>query len=219
MDKIIGLNLIRETGVIAIMRAQSSKQLITASDAIAQGGIKVIEVTMTTPGALEIIQTAKSRSSDNIFFGAGSILDAETARAAILAGANFVVSPTLNLKVIELCNRYNVLVIPGCFTPTEMVNAIEAGANMIKLFPANLGGPKLIKSLLAPLPQLEIIPVGGVNLDTASQFIQMGATALGVGSSLINQKLLDTGNMFEITERSAAFIKKVKEGRKAKHIS
>ena len=213
MNKTEKLNLIRETGVIAIMRAQSSEQLIAAADAIKAGGVQVIEVTMTTPGALDVIAKASARYGQDVLFGAGSVLDAETARAAILAGAGFVVAPTLNLSVVELCNRYSTPVVPGCYTPTEMLTAWEAGADMVKLFPASVGGPALVKAILAPLPQLEIVPVGGVNLDTAVEFIAKGAAALGVGSSLVNQKLLDAGDMAELTRRAAAFIEKVKEGR------
>jgi 2-dehydro-3-deoxyphosphogluconate aldolase/(4S)-4-hydroxy-2-oxoglutarate aldolase len=213
MAKSEKLDLIRETGVIAIMRAQSSGQLIAAADAIKHGGVKVIEVTMTTPGALSVIAKATERYGEQVLFGAGTVLDAETARSAILAGAGFVVAPTLNLEMIALCNRYGVPVIPGCYTPTEMLTAWEAGADMIKLFPASVGGPGLIKAILAPLPQLEIVPVGGVDLSTAAEFIEKGAVALGVGSSLINQRLLDAGDMEELTRRAAAFIEEVRKGR------
>ncbi len=207
------LNLIRETGVIAIMRAKSSDQLITAADAIKAGGVRVIEVTMTTPGALGVIEAAKARYGSDVLFGAGSVLDPETARAVILAGADFVVAPTLNLDMVVLCNRYSIPVMPGCYTPTEALTAWEAGADMIKLFPASFGGPALVKAILAPLPQIEIVPVGGVNLDTAADFIRMGAAALGVGSSLVNQRLLDEGNLEELTHRASAFIQEVQRGR------
>jgi 2-dehydro-3-deoxyphosphogluconate aldolase/(4S)-4-hydroxy-2-oxoglutarate aldolase len=213
MNKSEKLDLIRTTGVIAIMRAQSSDQLIAAADAIKAGGVRVIEVTMTTPGALDVIAEATKRYGEDVLFGAGSVLDAETARAATLAGAGFIVAPTLNLDVIALCNRYSIPVMPGCFTPTEMLTAWEAGADMVKLFPAEIGGPALIKAIRAPLPQLEIVPVGGVNLDTAADFIRNGAAALGVGSSLVNQKLLDAGDMEELTRRATRFIEEVKKGR------
>jgi 2-dehydro-3-deoxyphosphogluconate aldolase/(4S)-4-hydroxy-2-oxoglutarate aldolase len=207
------LDTIRETGVIAIMRAQSSDQLIAAADAIKRGGVTVIEVTMTTPGALGVITTAKERYGSDVVFGAGTVLDAETGRAAILAGADFVVSPVLNLGLIELCNRYSVATIPGCFSPTEVITAWEAGADMIKLFPAGLGGPGLVKAILAPFPQVEIVPVGGVNLDTAADFISKGAVALGVGGNLVSQKLLDAGDVDELTRRAAAYIEEVRKGR------
>ena len=207
------LDLIRQTGLIAIMRANSSDQLIAAAHAIRSGGVRAIEVTMTTPRAIETIQAATERFAGEALFGAGTVLDPETARAAILAGADFVVAPTLNLEMVALCRRYSTPVIPGCFTPTEMLTAWEAGASMIKLFPADVGGPGLIKAIRAPLPQLEIVPVGGVNLNTAADFIRNGAAALGVGNSLINQKLLDAGNMDELCRRAAAFVAEVKKGR------
>jgi 2-dehydro-3-deoxyphosphogluconate aldolase/(4S)-4-hydroxy-2-oxoglutarate aldolase len=213
MNKTEKVGLIRETGVIAIMRAQSSDQLIEAADAIRAGGVRVIEVTMTTPGALGVVEQAAKRYGDQVLFGAGTVLDAETARAAILAGAGFVVAPTLSLPVIALCNRYSIPVVPGCFTPTEMLTAWEAGADMVKLFPADIGGPDLVKAILAPLPQLQIVPVGGVDLGTAADFIRKGAAALGVGGALVNQKLLDAGDMVELTRRAEAFIAEVKKGR------
>ena len=207
------LDLIRQTGLIAIMRANSSDQLIAAAHAIRSGGVRAIEVTMTTPRAIETIQAATERFAGEALFGAGTVLDPETARAAILAGADFVVAPTLNLEMVALCRRYSTPVIPGCFTPTEMLTAWEAGASMIKLFPADVGGPGLIKAIRAPLPHLEIVPVGGVNLNTAADFIRNGAAALGVGNSLINQKLLDAGDMDELCRRAAAFVAEVKKGR------
>jgi 2-dehydro-3-deoxyphosphogluconate aldolase/(4S)-4-hydroxy-2-oxoglutarate aldolase len=207
------IRIIEESGVIAIMRAQSSDQLIAAAEAIRRGGVQAIEVTMTTPGALDVIARARETLSKEVAFGAGTVLDPETGRAAILAGADFVVSPTLNLALVELCNRYGVPAVPGCYTPTEILQAWQAGADFVKLFPASVGGPDVVKAILAPLPQVRIIPVGGVDLDTAAAFIKSGAVALGVGSSLINQKLLDAGDMEELTRRAAAFIVQVKKGR------
>jgi 2-dehydro-3-deoxyphosphogluconate aldolase/(4S)-4-hydroxy-2-oxoglutarate aldolase len=213
MSKAEKLARIRDTGVIAIMRAQSSNQLVAAAEAIRTGGVNVIEVTMTTPGALDVIAQATDKYGQQVLFGAGSVLDTETARSAILAGAGFVVAPTLSLPVIALCNRYGVPVIPGCYTPTEMLTAWEAGADMVKLFPASIGGPDQVRAILAPLPQLQIVPVGGVELSNAADFVRAGAAALGVGSSLINQKLLDTGDMTELTRRAAAFVEEVRKGR------
>jgi 2-dehydro-3-deoxyphosphogluconate aldolase/(4S)-4-hydroxy-2-oxoglutarate aldolase len=213
MKKVETLDIICKTGIIAIVRAQSSDQLIAAADAIKKGGVKAIEVTMTTPGALDVIAEARKRYGSDVVFGAGSVLDPETGRAAILAGAGFVVSPTLNLELIKLCNRYAIPVMPGCYSPTEIITGWEAGADLIKLFPASVGGPDLVKAILAPLPQVRIVPVGGVDLDTAADFIRKGAAALGVGSSLVNQELLDAGDMNELTRRAAAFIEQVKKGR------
>jgi 2-dehydro-3-deoxyphosphogluconate aldolase/(4S)-4-hydroxy-2-oxoglutarate aldolase len=215
MNKTEKLDLIRETGVIAIMRAESSAQLVAAAEAIKQGGVRVIEVTMTTPGALDVIASASEKFGNGVLFGAGSVLDPETARAAILAGAGFIVAPTLKLATIALCNRYGIPVVPGIATPTEALTAWEAGADMVKLFPASFGGPDLVKAILAPLPQLEIVPVGGVNLDTAAEFIQKGAAALGIGSSLVNQQVLDARDMAELTRRAEAFIEQVNIARQA----
>jgi 2-dehydro-3-deoxyphosphogluconate aldolase / (4S)-4-hydroxy-2-oxoglutarate aldolase len=213
MNKAEKLQLIRDTGIIAIMRAASSGQLIAAADAIRQGGVRAIEVTMTTPGALGVIAEASHKYGNEVLFGAGTVLDAETARAAILAGAGFVVAPSLDLAVIALCHRYSIPVMPGCYTPTEIVTAWQAGADMIKLFPAEIGGPAFVKALMAPLPQIELVPVGGVDLHTAADFIKSGAAALGVGSSLVNQKLLDNGDLAELTRRATAFIAEVQRGR------
>jgi 2-dehydro-3-deoxyphosphogluconate aldolase/(4S)-4-hydroxy-2-oxoglutarate aldolase len=215
MKKEDTLNIIRDTGVIAIMRTQSSDQLIAAADAIKKGGVRAIEVTMTTPGALAVIEEAKGRYGSDVIFGAGSVLDAETGRAAILAGADFVVSPILNLELVELCNRYSIPTAPGCYSPTEVLTGWEAGADFIKLFPASFGGPSLVKAILAPLPHVRIIPVGGVTLDTAAEFIAKGSAALGVGSALVSQKLLDSGDMEELTRRAVGFIEQVKIGRGA----
>lgn len=207
------MQLINNTGVIGIMRAKSSDQLIEAADAIREGGVRVIEVTMTTPGALKVIETAANRYGDDILFGAGSVLDPETARQAILAGAGFIVAPTLSLPTIHLCRRYDIPVVPGCFTPTEILTAWEAGADLVKVFPAGFGGPKYIKAVRAPLPYTELIPVGGVNLSTTADFIRAGAFAVGVGSELVDQKLLDNGDMAELTRRATAFIAEVQKGR------
>jgi 2-dehydro-3-deoxyphosphogluconate aldolase/(4S)-4-hydroxy-2-oxoglutarate aldolase len=213
MNKEEKIQLIRQTGIIAIMRTKSSDQLIAAAEAIREGGVRVIEVTMNTPGALDVIATASKRFGQDVLFGAGTVLDAETAQVAIKAGADFVVAPTLNMDVIELCIRFNVPIMPGCFTPTEMLAAWQAGADFVKLFPAEVGGPAMVKAILAPLPQLQIVPVGGVDLNSAAAFLRSGAAALGVGSSLINQKLLESGDFGELTRRAAAFIDEVRKAR------
>lgn len=207
------LSKILQTGIIAIMRAQSSEQLLAAAEAILAGGVDVIEVTMTTPGALDTIRQAVARYGEQVAFGAGSVLDAETARAAILAGAQFIVAPTLNLETIRICKRYSVPVVPGAYTPTEILTAWEAGADLVKVFPAEVGGLAYIKAVKAPLPQIRLVPVGGVDLNTTAEFIRAGAAAVGVGSALINQKLLDEGNFSEITHRAARFREEVEKGR------
>lgn len=207
------LELIRRTGVIAIMRAKSSDQLLAAADAIRAGGVAAIEVTMTTPGALAVIEQAASRYGEDVLFGAGTVLDAESARAAILSGAQFIVAPSLDLATIALCRRHSVPVFPGAFTATEIVAAWQAGADMVKVFPASLGGPALIKALRAPLPQIDLVPVGGVELDNAADFIRAGSAALGVGSALVDQKLLDNRDFATLTERARRFIEAVAQGR------
>ncbi len=213
MNKQEKIQLIRQTGIIAIMRTRSSDQLIAAAEAIRQGGVQVIEVTMNTPGALEVINAAGKRFGQDVLFGAGTVLDPETAKTAIQAGAEFIVAPTLNLEVIELCKRLNIPVMPGCYTPTEMLAAWDAGADFVKLFPADAGGPAMVKAILAPLPQLQIVPVGGVDLNNAAAFLRSGAAALGVGSSLINQKLLESTDFEELTRRAAAFVAEVRKAR------
>jgi 2-dehydro-3-deoxyphosphogluconate aldolase/(4S)-4-hydroxy-2-oxoglutarate aldolase len=215
MDKLEMMEWIQETGVIAIMRAKSSDQLLAAADAIKAGGVQAIEVTMTTPGALDVIRQATERYGADVLFGVGSVLDPESARAAILAGAQFVVCPTLNLKTIELCHRYAIPVVPGAYTPTEILTAWEAGADMVKVFPASVGGPAYFKAIKGPLPQVKLVPVGGVNLDTTADFIRAGADAVGVGGALVSQKLLDAGDFAALTERARRFCQEVAQGRTA----
>jgi 2-dehydro-3-deoxyphosphogluconate aldolase/(4S)-4-hydroxy-2-oxoglutarate aldolase len=207
------LELIRQTGVVAIMRAKSSDQLLAAADAIRAGGVNAIEVTMTTPGALNVISQAVARYGAEVLFGAGSVLDPESARAAILAGAQFVVCPTLNLQTIALCKRYAVPVMPGAYTPTEVLTAWEAGADIVKVFPAEIGGPAYIKAIKAPLPQVRLMPVGGVDLNTTAGFIRAGAEVVGVGSALVDQKLLDAQDFDTIAERARRFREEVNKGR------
>ncbi len=215
MDKREMMELIQKTGVIAIMRAKSSDQLLAAADAIKAGGVQAIEVTMTTPGALDVIRQATERYGSDVLFGVGSVLDPESARAAILAGAQFVVGPTLNLKTIEICHRYAIPVVPGAYTPTEILTAWEAGADMVKVFPASVGGPDYFKAIKAPLPQVKLVPVGGVELDNTADFIRAGADAVGVGSALVSQKLLDAGDFAALTERARRLCQEVAKGRTA----
>lgn len=207
---------IRKTGVVAIMRADNSDQLLAAADAAKAGGVNAIEVTMTTPGALDVINQATSKYGADVLFGVGSVLDSETARAAILAGAQFVVCPTLDIKTIELCRRYSIPVVPGAYTPTEILTAWQAGADMVKVFPASVGGPAYFKAIKGPLPQVALIPVGGVNLDNAADFVRAGADVVGVGSSLVNQKLLKNGEFKQITENARRFTEEVERGRNGK---
>lgn len=207
------IGFIQEKGVVAIMRANSSEQLLAAADAVKAGGVNAIEVTMTTPGAIEVIKEATARYGDDVLFGVGSVLDPETARATILAGAQFVVCPTLNVKTIEICKRYSVPVVPGAYTPTEILTAWQAGADMVKVFPASIGGPALIKAIKGPLPQVKLVPVGGVNLDTTADFIRAGAEIVGVGGSLVNRKALEAKDFDQITQNARRYIDEVEKGR------
>jgi 2-dehydro-3-deoxyphosphogluconate aldolase/(4S)-4-hydroxy-2-oxoglutarate aldolase len=207
MDRIL------DAGVVAIMRAKSSDQLLEAASAVLAGGVTAIEVTMTTPGALDVIQHATAEFGKNVLFGVGSVLDAETARAAILAGAQFVVCPTLRLETIEICRRYSVPIVPGAYTPTEILTAWEAGASAVKVFPASAGGPAYLKAIKGPLPQVSLSAVGGVTVDNAADFVRAGADFLGVGGELVSQKLLDASDFAQITERARAFRLQVEKGR------
>jgi len=207
------IDSLREMGIVAIMRAKSSEQLLAAADAVKAGGVNAIEVTMTTPGALGVIEQATAKYGEAVLFGVGTVLDPETARAAILAGAQFVVCPTLNLETIEICHRYSVPVVPGAYTPTEILTAWEAGADMVKVFPASVGGPAYIKAVKGPLPQVKLVPVGGVNLNTTADFIRAGSEVVGVGGSLINQKLLEAQEFETITENARRFREEIKKGR------
>ena len=210
------LGFIQERGVVAIMRANSSEQLLAAADAVKAGGVNAIEVTMTTPGAIEVIKQATAKYGNDVLFGVGSVLDPETARSAILAGAQFVVCPTLNVKTIQICKRYSVPVVSGAYTPTEILTAWQAGADMVKVFPASIGGPALIKAIKGPLPQIKLVPVGGVNLDTTADFIRAGAEIVGVGGSLVNRKYLEAKDYDQITKNASRYCEEVEKGRKGK---
>ena len=196
------LEVILYTGLIAILRAQRSDKVPLIFDALRAGGVRAAEVTLTTPDALTLITQTREQYGDALTIGAGTVLDPESARAAILAGAQFIVTPTLNLRTIELCRRYSITVIPGAYTPTEILSAWEAGADIVKLFPADSGGPTYLKAIKAPLPHVRIAPTGGVDETTTAAFLRAGASALGVGSALVSQKLVDADDYTSITERA-----------------
>jgi len=207
------LNVIVETGVIAIMRASSSDRLLPAAEAILAGGVRAIEVAMTTPDALDVIRQMANWLADGVVVGVGTVLDGETARAAILAGADFIVSPTFNPATIEVCKRYAVPVIPGAYTPNEILAAWTAGASLVKVFPASAGGPAYIKAIHAPLPQVRLIAVGGVTVENAAEFVRAGVEAVAVGSELVNDELLAVGDFATIAERARQFRAQVQAGR------
>ena len=206
MTKLEQMQRIEECGIVAIIRANSSEELFDTAVAIKNGGVDVIEITMTTPDALQVIRDVADRLGDSVLIGVGSVLDAETARAAMLAGAEFVVSPVTKTDIIEICNRYGKVVIPGAFTPTEILRAWETGADYVKVFPASGVGPSYIKDIKAPLPQIPLIPTGGVTAENAAEFIKAGAAALGVGSALVSQDIIDSGDFATLTEKAKSLV-------------
>jgi len=213
MDKKAVLDRIVATGVIPVIRAQSADEAASAIAAIQKGGVSVLEITMTVPGAIELIREVTRRATDALV-GAGTVLDPENALACIDAGARFVVSPALNLATIAACREAGIAVLPGALTPTEVLTAWNAGADFVKVFPANaLGGPSYLKSLKAPLPQVKLVPTGGVNLQTAKDFIRAGASALGVGADLVDLQALRRGDAELVTERARKFLSLVAEAR------
>jgi len=208
------IQTIKDVGVIPVVRATSADEAMRAIDAIREGGISVLEITMTVPGAVKVIKEVATRYGNDALVGAGTVLDPETASACISSGAKFIVSPALNLETIARCRELDVAVMPGALTPTEVVQAWNAGADFVKVFPAGaVGGPSYLKSLKAPLPQIELVPTGGVSLKTAADFIRAGAAALGVGADLVDIKAIREGQSALITERAKQFIEIVREAR------
>ena len=214
MSKAEVIQTIRDTGVIPVVRATSGDEAMRVIDAIREGGISVLEITMTVPGAIKVIEQVSQRYGKDALVGAGTVLDPETAEACISSGAQFVVSPALNLETIACCRRLDIAVMPGALTPTEVVQAWNAGADFVKVFPAGaVGGASYLKALKAPLPQIELIPTGGVSLKTAGDFIRAGAAALGVGADLVDIKAIREGQSDIITERAKQFLQIVREAR------
>ena len=213
-DRSAILSEIERTGVVAIVRSDSPDQLVEIVEALHAGGLTCIEITMTTPGALDAIHTASERFDGRCAIGVGTVLDSETARAAILAGARFVVAPIVDLPTLAMCRRYSVPAIPGAFTPTEIVRAWQNGADVVKVFPATKLGPEFFRDMRGPLPQIKLTPTGGVSLENAGAFIRAGAVAVGVGSALISKDALRSGDLAALTARAAAFLKAVAEARK-----
>ncbi|MBC7352369.1 MAG: bifunctional 4-hydroxy-2-oxoglutarate aldolase/2-dehydro-3-deoxy-phosphogluconate aldolase [Thermogutta sp.] len=204
---------ILDCGVVAVMRSDRGDVLADVAEKLASGGVTAIEVTFTVPRAHRVLEAVASRLGDRIVLGAGTVLDPETARIAILSGAEFIVSPTLNVAVIEMCKRYGKLVFPGAFTPTEILTAWQAGADIVKVFPADVGGPAYFKAIHGPLPSIRLMPTGGVDLDTAADFIRAGACALGVGSALVRPQLVRSGNLTEIESLARQFVEIVRQAR------
>lgn len=216
MEKREVLNWMLSEGLIPVVRVTDANEAMEVADALKEGGVHFIEITMSVQGAIDVIKELTQKYKDEIIMGAGTVLDAETGRAALLAGAQFIVSPTLNLDLIQMAHRYSALVIPGAMTPTEILTAWNAGADMVKVFPAaQLGGPEYIKALRGPLPQILLIPTGGVNLQNAGAFIKAGAVALGVGGELVDKKAMRERKLHIITENTRAFLKAIQEARKS----
>ncbi len=213
MDKAKVLADLKAIGLVPVLRAESIDQALALAAAIAAGGVTVLEITMTVPGAMQVMRKLAETRPD-ILIGAGTVLDPETARMCILEGAQFVVSPALNVKTVEMCHRYSVAVLPGALTPTEIVTAWQAGADVVKVFPANsMGGASYLKSIKAPLPQVELIPTGGVSFANAEDFLKAGAFALGVGADLVDARAMAEGRPEAVTESARKYLAIVKKFR------
>ena len=210
------LDRIRDVGLIPVLRARSHDEALAIALAVEKGGVSVIEITMTVPGAIDVIRQTIEKCGTRVLVGAGTVLDPETARLCILAGAKFVVSPALKISTIEMCHRYAIPIFPGALTPTEVLTAWEAGADAVKVFPCSaLGGASYLKALKAPLTQIELIPTGGVSLSTAESFLAAGSFALGVGGDLIDAAAISAGKLELITENARKYTDIVQKFRKA----
>lgn len=208
------LSFITEIGIVPVVRTSSAEGAIKAIEAVYKGGIRSAEITMTVPGALRALEKAADAFGDKIVLGAGTVLDPETARACMLAGAQFFVAPNLRLSTVEMVQRYSKVMMPGALTPTEVLTAWESGADIVKVFPCgNVGGPKYIKALKAPLPHIEMIPTGGVNLETAGEFLKAGACAVAVGGELVDGKSVAEGRFEVIEQRARQYLEAVAKAR------
>jgi len=213
MSKDACLTRMIDSGVVAVLRAPSGQMLADVSEALLAGGVQCIEITFTVPGAHRVLETVADRLDDKILLGAGTVLDTETARTALLAGAEFIVAPTLNIDLISICHRYDKAVIPGALTPTEILTAWEAGADIVKVFPSDLTGPRYLKALHGPLPQIRLMPTGGVNLNTAADFLRAGACSLGIGGALVESKAVAQGDMARIESLARQYSEIVRKTR------
>jgi 2-dehydro-3-deoxyphosphogluconate aldolase/(4S)-4-hydroxy-2-oxoglutarate aldolase len=216
MEKAKTSKKIIEIGVVPVVRAKSARQAMAAAEAVCAGGIPIVEVTMTVPGAVQVIADLAKSMGGDLLIGAGTVLDAESARQCLAAGAQFLVSPGFDLATIQLAQREGVLMMAGALTPTEVIVAWKAGSDMVKIFPAGaVGGAKYIKALKGPLPQIPMVPTGGVNLNTAAEFIRAGAAAIGVGGELISADALQSGNTRQITEAARQYVALIRETRES----
>lgn len=213
MPKGANLHRILNSGVVAILRAPTGEKLVDAAEALLAGGVDVLEVTFTVPAAHRVLEKVADRLGDKILLGAGTVLDGETARIALLSGAEFLVAPTVARPVIEVARRYDKVVMPGALTPTEVLAAWEAGADIVKVFPSDITGPGYLKALRGPLPQIRLMPTGGVNLDTAADYLRAGACALGIGGSLVEPKALAAGDMKRIESLARQYVEIIRQTR------
>jgi len=205
---------IQDGHVVAVVRLDDLSKAVELTRALAAGGVTSVEFTFTNPRAAEVITTVRDAVGDSAFIGAGTVLDAETARIAILAGAEYIVTPTFRPATIQMCRRYSIPTVIGAFTPTEILSAWESGADFIKVHPASLGGPKYFKDVLAPFPHIKLIPSGGVTLDNAADFIKAGAVAVGLGSALVDPKAIEAGDWAAITARAKSLFDSVAAAKK-----
>ena len=213
MSKQTDLQRVARSGIVAVIRAASGQRLAEVAEALLAGGVDVMEVTFTVPKAPPALEHVAARLGDQILLGAGTVLDAETARVALLSGAQFIVSPTVSFDVIKLCRRYDKLVMPGALTPTEVLAAWEAGADIVKIFPSDITGPAYLKALGGPLPQVRLMPTGGVTLETAADFLKAGAFALGIGGSLVSPRAVADGDFQSIERLARQFVEVVARAR------
>ncbi|MBZ5575559.1 MAG: bifunctional 4-hydroxy-2-oxoglutarate aldolase/2-dehydro-3-deoxy-phosphogluconate aldolase [Acidobacteriia bacterium] len=208
-----------EVGIVPVVRAASAEQAVLAAEAVAEGGIPIVEITMTVPGAVDVISRLSRSIGRQVLVGAGTVLDAETAQRCLDAGAAFLVSPGFDLETVQLAQRRETLIMAGALTPTEAITAFKAGSDFVKIFPCgNVGGPAYIKALKAALPQIPMVPTGGVNLATAADFLRAGAAALGIGGELVSRADLEAGNSAALTaaaRRYAAIVRETREGDRA----
>jgi 2-dehydro-3-deoxyphosphogluconate aldolase / (4S)-4-hydroxy-2-oxoglutarate aldolase len=208
------LSRVLASGIVAVIRAPSGDVLGDVAEALLAGGVDCMEITFTVPKAHRVLETVADRLGDKVLLGAGTVLDPETARAALLAGAKFIVAPNVNVKTIQLCKRYTALAMPGALTPTEILTAWEAGADIVKVFPSEITGPAYLKALAGPLPHVRLMPTGGVNLQTAAEFLKAGACALGIGGSLVSAEAIKNRDWTRIESLARQFVEIVQEARR-----
>jgi 2-dehydro-3-deoxyphosphogluconate aldolase/(4S)-4-hydroxy-2-oxoglutarate aldolase len=213
MSKETQLQQVLDGGIVAVVRSPDSQQLVEVARALVDGGVTAVEITMSVPNALGVLDRVRQALGDRALLGVGTVLDPQTARSALLAGAEYIVAPTVNLDVIRLCQRYDKLVMPGAFTPTEILSAWEAGADIVKVFPADVVGPAFFKAIRGPLPQIRLMPTGGVDLNTAAAFLKAGACCLGVGSQLVEPKAVAERNFDRIRELARQYLAIVQQVR------